>query len=399
MTFEGSQLPQFVVSGGVAFLTEFSAPGIQGALAPGWIFDQIHDWAQRSPDRVAFVIDHQDKVEEYRYADVLARSADIAEELVKQGIGAGDRVGILMENVPQWVFALLGAMRIGAVTVPLPTAMPENSLRTIAEHAGCKLLFADETNWEKASHVAGAVGAALTRTVGPASSNGRGRPEGPGEGSNTALLIYTSGTTGDPKGVELTFDNINHEIRGAAEGLNLTPDHRILSVLPFSHVLPLIANGLGPLCIGATVVFLSSISPQRIIEAFHRHRITFFICVPQFFYVLHKRIYSQVDSQSFLARKLFQFNESDCAPNKERGCASADFRESSQDDRSGFTAARQRRLAFRYERGAGPERPRLHGASGLRTHGNFGGRDRHADGGQPHRDGGDTDPRRYDSHR
>ena len=75
--------------------------------------------------------------------------------------------------------------------------------------------------------------------------------------------------------------------------------------LPFSHVLPLVANGLGPLCIGAAVVFLSSISPQRIVESFHKHRITFFVCVPQFFYVLHKRIFSQVEAQPFLLRKVF----------------------------------------------------------------------------------------------
>src|SRR5215475_1039136 len=66
-----------------------------------------------------------------------------------------------MENVPQWVFALLGAMRIGAVTVPLATALPENSIQLIAEHAGCKVLVADETNWEKASHVAAALEVAL----------------------------------------------------------------------------------------------------------------------------------------------------------------------------------------------------------------------------------------------
>src|SRR5262249_10248841 len=159
----------------------------------------------------------------------------------------------------------------------------------------CKLLFADEVNWEKASHVAAALGCTLTRPFGPPSPGGRGtdsdRPspsgrgwrEAPGKGSSTALLIYTSGTTGSPKCVELTFDNLNYEIRGVVESLQITPDHRILSVLPFSHVLPLIANGLGPLCIGAAVVFLSSISPQRIVDAFHRHRITFFICVPQFF--------------------------------------------------------------------------------------------------------------------
>src|SRR5262249_22929673 len=215
------------------------------------------------------------------------RADEFASALISKGIQHGDQVGILMENVPQWVFALLGAMRIGAVTVPLATALPENSIQLIAEHAGCKLLLADETNREKASHVAASLGAALlcpsaVGGVGEAQARQRAglKDDRPGRSqsapTDTALLIYTSGTTGNPKGVELTFDNLNHEIRGAVESLQLTPDHRILSVLPFSHVLPLIANGLGPLCIGATVVFLSSISPQRIIDAFHRHRITFF---------------------------------------------------------------------------------------------------------------------------
>jgi long-chain acyl-CoA synthetase len=291
----------------VTFQTEAAGPALSDAPSPGWIFDRIEEWAQRSPDHIAFIIDHKDKVEEYRYADVLKQADQIAGALADKGIQCGDRVGILMENVPQWVFALLGAMRIGAVTVPLATALPENSIQLIAEHAGCKLLFADETNWEKASHVAAALGCTLTQPFGPPSPSGRGWGEAPGEGSATALLIYTSGTTGSPKGVELTFDNLNYEIRGVVESLQITPDHRILSVLPFSHVLPLIANGLGPLCIGAAVVFLSSISPQRIVDAFHRHRITFFICVPQFFYILHKRIFSGVQSQPFPSRTLFRW--------------------------------------------------------------------------------------------
>jgi long-chain acyl-CoA synthetase len=49
--------------------------------------------------------------------------------------------------------------------------------------------------------------------------------------------------------------NLAHEIRGVAESFELSDQHRILSVLPFSHVLPLVANGLGPLSIGAAVVF------------------------------------------------------------------------------------------------------------------------------------------------
>jgi len=288
----------------VTVLAEISGPQTKDALPPAWIFDQIEHWARRSPERAAFVLDHQNNVEEYGYEAVLERANSVAVTLLEKGIRAGDHIGVLMENVPQWVFVLLGAMRIGAVTVPLATALPENSIQLIAEHAGCKVIFADDANWEKASLVAGNLKCALL-----APSPAGGGPLGEvfkGAPSDTAILIYTSGTTGNPKGVELTFDNLNHEIQGAVEALQLGPDHRILSVLPFSHVLPLIANGIGPLCIDAKVAFLYSVSPQRIVEAFHRHRITLFVCVPQFFYVLHKRIFSQAEAQPFPTRVLFR---------------------------------------------------------------------------------------------
>jgi long-chain acyl-CoA synthetase len=291
----------------MSFLTEVSGPPAD-TLPPEWIFDEIEAWAKRVPDRIAFVLDANNRIEEYRYPDVLERAAGIAAELDAKGIRHGDRIGILMENTPQWAFVLLGAMEIGAVTVPLATTLPEHSIELIAQHAGCRLIFADEPNWDKAV----AVGQKLPCEV-FAVSRARAKAGGASRGkrsfdpASTAILIYTSGTTGNPKGVELTFHSLNHEIRGAVEGLRLTPDHRILSVLPFSHVLPLIANGLGALCIGATVVFLSSISPQRIVDALQRHRITFFICVPQFFYILHRRIFSQVESQSLPLRLAFNW--------------------------------------------------------------------------------------------
>src|SRR5437773_9229739 len=310
----------------MGFLTEISGPPVAAELPARWIFDRLEEWAEQSPNRLAFAIDRRDGVEEHRYADVLDHVNAIVIDLQQLGIERGDKVGILMENIPQWVFVLLGAMRMGAVTVPLATTLPENSLRLIARHAGCKTIVADEQNWEKADRLCRELectlgspfgsGRAVSQTAdGPGEGTGFAKVRDPhpalraalsqGERDDTAIIVYTSGTTGNPKGVELTFDNLNHEIRGAIELLEITPNHRILSVLPFSHVLPLIANALGPLCAGAAVVFLSSISPQRISEAFHRHSITFFVCVPQFFYILHKRIFSQVETRPFYMRVLF----------------------------------------------------------------------------------------------
>jgi acyl-coenzyme A synthetase/AMP-(fatty) acid ligase len=117
-----------------------------------------------------------------------------------------------MENVRQCAFALLGAMRIGAVTVPLPTAMPENSLRTIAEHAGCKLLFADDERslQELMSRELPRMGHEVT--VCP-----DGRTKGRvGFQYRSADLHVRHNRR--PKSVELT-DNINPEIRGVLKGL------------------------------------------------------------------------------------------------------------------------------------------------------------------------------------
>lgn len=291
----------------MSFLTEISGPPVTETLPPFWMFEQIEAWAKRAPDRFAFVLDHQDRIEQYRYAEVLEHAAGMGSLLTERGFQRGDRIGILMENTPQWVFVLLGALQMGIVTVPLATTLPEDAIERIVRHSGCRVIFADEPNWEKGSNVAKIAGAVCDRPFSRdlGKTGGHRPPLQNFDPGNTAILIYTSGTTGNPKGVELTYDNINYEIRGAIESLQLNPDHRILSVLPFSHVLPLIANGLGALCIGSTVVFLSSISPQRIVDAFHRHRITFFICVPQFFYILHRRIFSEVESQPLPMRFAF----------------------------------------------------------------------------------------------
>ena len=283
--------------------TEISGPPTDPKVNSRWIFDRLEDWTRQGPHRSAFALDHSDRIEEYTYADVLRFTNRIAAGLEARGVRRGDRVGILMENVPHWVFALLGVLRIGGVVVPLATALPESSLKRLFVHSNCRLVFSDAQNLEKARCIASDVIELPADKI----LSGENEPSSfqQPRDDETALIIYTSGTTGDPKGVEITALNLAHEIRGCAESLDITSHHRILSVLPFSHVLPLVANGLGPLCIGAAVVFLSSVSPQRIIEAFHKHRITTFVCVPQFFYVLHKRIFSQVAAQPFPMRKLF----------------------------------------------------------------------------------------------
>src|SRR5439155_5625737 len=99
----------------MSLLAEVSGAPATDGLPPAWIFDRIEEWARRFPDRFALALDHQDKVEEHGYRDVLDHADAVAKVLEESGVQRGDRVGILMENIPQWVFVLLGTMRVGGI--------------------------------------------------------------------------------------------------------------------------------------------------------------------------------------------------------------------------------------------------------------------------------------------
>ena len=137
-----------------------------------------------------------------------------------------------MENIPEWVFVLLGAMRFGAVTVPFPTTLPEPHLVRIAQHAGCRVLFTDKENHAKAAQVVAEVNAELVDIEEPRrqAPDSKAAIQKTIDGEATVLLIYTSGTTGDPKGVQLSMLNLIYEIRGIVEPLEISADYRILSV-------------------------------------------------------------------------------------------------------------------------------------------------------------------------
>ncbi len=284
-------------------------------LSDTWFLDRFDQWAEAEPDRFAFALDHSDHVDEYSYRQAQQESLRVAAGLTVHGIGAGDRIGILMDNCPHWVFALLGALRIGAIGVPLSTLLPPSSVRRLVDHAECRLVFADQSNLKTmlSAMEGSSVPVVAHARVGEAvetweaflakGANTDWKPCHSPDG--TAVLMYTSGTTGDPKGVQISARGLSQDIHGILELLELSPDQRILSVLPFSHVLPLVANGLGALAAGCGVVFLTAVSPQGIVEAFKRHRITFFVCVPQFFYAVHKRILGQVESLGWIQRTLF----------------------------------------------------------------------------------------------
>jgi long-chain acyl-CoA synthetase len=248
---------------------------------------------------------------------------DLAERaarwLVQHGVGRGDRVALLADNDGRWIAAYLGALRIGAVAVPLDTAYKAPQVAIVINHCGARVLMTTPRYLETARS------AIATATSQPALALLRGEAVGvpdPFAPAGTdpappnpliplieemsddamAVMLYTSGTTADPKGVVLTHGNLEAERRGALSVVPVSDRDALLGVLPLFHALAQMANLLLPLASGARVVFLETISSSSLVAALGSRDITLFACVPQFFYLIHQRVMAETGRHGALAR-------------------------------------------------------------------------------------------------
>src|ERR1700722_1021682 len=121
-----------------------------------------------------------------------------------------------------------------------------------------------------------------------------------------ASLLYTSGTTADPKGVMLTHGNYLGEVEAVLNWVDLGPSDALLGVLPLFHVLAMMANLLLPLVKGSRVVYLETLNTTELLRALRERDITAFAVVPQFFYLIHERIFHEVEKRGALTQRLFK---------------------------------------------------------------------------------------------
>lgn len=138
---------------------------------------------------------------------------------------------------------------------------------------------------------------------------GDGIPDIECDGADTALIIYTSGTTGSPKGVMLSFDNLNANIYSVSEEVPIFNGHRrTLVLLPLHHVLPLIGTVVAPLSTGDGIALCPSMSGADIMATLSRGSIGIMVGVPRLWQTLYHGIKRKIDAH-FLTRALFALCE------------------------------------------------------------------------------------------
>jgi long-chain acyl-CoA synthetase len=238
--------------------------------------------AAQHPDRSAVRLD--DTVLTYRELDEGARR--VATLLADKGVGAGDRVGLVLPNVPAFPVLFYGALAVGAVVVPMNPLLKGREVKYYLEDSGASIVFAWKDMAEEAGKGAEAAGIECV-AVDPADFTellGQHEPTTEAvdrDDDDTVVLLYTSGTTGEPKGAELTHANMISNAAVSAETLvELTPEDVVMGCLPLFHCFGLTCGLNASVLTGACLTLVPRFDPAKALEVIGRDQVTVFEGVP-----------------------------------------------------------------------------------------------------------------------
>lgn len=271
-------------------------------------------------DKVAFQIGNQAGADRYTYGQTFRLARNLSRSLRQLGIEKGDRIAIWSATGPKWAIAYLAILYSGAVVVPLDPEGAEPQVRSMLLETGCKLIFSVAAKAPTLRTLRAAVptlSAVVTLDSPPESDDAipveKLWQESDGaphqvfiDPEDVATIIYTSGTTGVPKGVVISHGSIATIIPGILRYLEVGPGDNVLAVLPSQHVFAPIASLLVPLGAGATVTYMHGVGSPELVRTLQTAGITAFPCVPDVFYLVHRRILEEVGHKPLPVRMLFR---------------------------------------------------------------------------------------------
>jgi long-chain acyl-CoA synthetase len=225
------------------------------------------------------------------YAELQAAAASATSLLSSLGVEPGDRVGIMLPNVPAFPIAYYGTLGAGAIVVPMNPLLKSREVAYYLGDSGAKVVFAWHAAAGEAAKGAAEAGARVIEVtdpllagplagVAPAPAS-VGRVKGAGEVGGDAVILYTSGTTGRPKGAELTHANLTRNAELTATTLLKTgSDDVVMGCLPLFHVFGLTCGLNATVMAGGTLTLLPRFDPGKALEIIERDKVTIFEGVP-----------------------------------------------------------------------------------------------------------------------
>jgi long-chain acyl-CoA synthetase len=257
--------------------------------------------AEQNGDQTAFKLDDV----ELSYSMLDEGSSRVAALLKSKGLEAGDRVGLMMPNVPYFPVIYFGILRAGGVVVPMNVLLKAREVAFYLEDPGAKLLFAWGDFAEAAEAGAEQAGTEVI-LVKPGEFEKLLAEQEPDSDvaeksdEDTAVILYTSGTTGKPKGAELTHANLYRNSAGVSEKLGeMGKDDVLLGALPLFHSFGQTCTMNSAVSVGATVTMLPRFDPDKALEIIERDKVTIFQGVPTMYNaMLHSESCESADCSS-----------------------------------------------------------------------------------------------------
>lgn len=204
----------------------------------------------------------------------------VVEELRQIGLKDRDRVILQLWNTRDFVINYFAILHIGGVVVTVSPALTHHEVQNIQVHSGAKFVI-DKEGLKK-------LGVVIEK------------PSIPGD---LAVVIYTSGTTGSPKGVMLTFSNIQAQVNSAIKAMDITVSDSFLGVLSLCHVFGQMDILWLSLFGGNRVYLVEKFEPSRVLETLSRRQPSILIAVPTMYASLVNTI-KQTGHRNFTGLRL-----------------------------------------------------------------------------------------------
>ncbi len=254
---------------------------------PKSVHEILSNAVARRPDGVALICGDQSVT----YSELNDLTGRCAAGFAARGIGAGDRVALVLGNSVEFVVVMFALARLGAISVPLSIRHQEAENRHILGDCGTKAVVYEDTLTDRipgpdaVPSLQHAIAVRRNEAVPLADLLGSGRIDSvtPVDEEATATILYTSGTTGRPKGAMLTHFSMVHSAIHYTTVMQLTENDRCIIAVPMSHVTGVIAMIDTMAYCAGTLIIMPSFRATEFIDLAVKHRMTFTLIVPAMF--------------------------------------------------------------------------------------------------------------------
>lgn len=266
--------------------TAHGIPPEQAPLRYRSIASLMADQLRARPDQTFLIYyDEHGNRSEWSYRQFIEAVLRTASYFQRKGIRRGDRIATAAHNHPDTIIQYFASWVMGCCIVPLNMTEDDARLQYVLRTSGAKLLLCREDYLDRARAFASGADVETIAVDGSYHESIRScepyplKPQGE-DFESEALLVFTSGTTGNPKGVVLVQRNLLADAEGIAQWHRITPQDRMMCVLPIHHVNGTIVTHVTPFWAGSSVVLNRRFQTEHFFPRIARERVTVVSVVP-----------------------------------------------------------------------------------------------------------------------